>query len=139
MKCLINAGFLSVPLLLLSRIEPALANGGSIFVSSYGNSSILQYDAATGAFIGTFVASGYGGLSHPDGILFGKDGNLYVANSDGGPPEVLRYDGHTGAFLGIFVPSGSGGALGFTDMVWGPRAICLSAIPPVRMSRNMTA
>ncbi|HXL77455.1 MAG TPA: LamG-like jellyroll fold domain-containing protein [Candidatus Eisenbacteria bacterium] len=96
--------------------QPVLA----MLVSSYGSNSVLEYDLTTGAFVRAFVPSGFGGLVSPDGILFGPDGNLYVANSDGGPPAVLRYDGQTGSFIDAFVSAGSGGAIAFTDMVFGP-------------------
>jgi hypothetical protein len=79
-----------------------------------------------GAFLGTFVPGGSGGLANPDGMVFGPDpsGNgrtdLYVASSvlsersgtlmsEPGTSEVLRYDGTTGAFLGAFVTADSGG------------------------------
>jgi hypothetical protein len=39
-------------------------------VASYGGNSILRYDGTTGAFIGTFVAPGAGGLTQPSIILF---------------------------------------------------------------------
>jgi hypothetical protein len=47
---------------------------------------------------GTFVTAGDGGLSRRDGLVFGPDGDLYVASMD--TRSVLRYDGTTGAFLG---------------------------------------
>jgi hypothetical protein len=104
-------------ILCLSLANSAIAQ--CLLASSQGNNSVLKYDAATGAFVSAFVPSGSGGLTNPDGILFGQDHNLYVANSGNGTPEVLRYDGLTGAFLGIFVHPGNG-AVRFTDMVWGP-------------------
>jgi hypothetical protein len=77
-----------------------------------------------GAFLGTFVPGGSGGLANPYGLLFGPDpsgnGNtdLYVASSllnnsstqaEPGTSQVLRYDATTGAFLGTFVTPDSGG------------------------------
>jgi glucose/arabinose dehydrogenase len=55
-------------------------------------------------------------------MLFGPDGNLYVANAfnGGATSEILRYNGHTGAFLDAFVPSGSGGLLSPLGLVFGP-------------------
>jgi len=89
-----------------------------IYVSSFGSNSVLEYDAVTGAFIGTFVPPGSGGLTAPEGIVFGPDGNLYV--TVGGTGTVLRYNGQTGAFMGAFVPAGSGGGVAFAYMVFGP-------------------
>jgi secreted PhoX family phosphatase len=60
--------------------------------------------AAPGDFIDVFVSSESGGLGSPDGMLFGPDGNLYVASDS--TDEVLRYDGVTGAFIDVFVSGG---------------------------------
>jgi DNA-binding beta-propeller fold protein YncE len=80
---------------------------GNLYVASGASNRVVEFNPATGAFIGNFVASGSGGLSGPIGIEFGPDNNLYVAglNTD----SVKRYDGTTGAFLGDFVAGGSGG------------------------------
>jgi hypothetical protein len=40
---------------------------------------VLRYDGATGAFLGSFVDTGSGGLGEPTGLDFGSDGDLYVA------------------------------------------------------------
>jgi hypothetical protein len=92
--------------------------------------AVLRFEGPSGkhpgAFLGTFVAGGSGGLANPSGILFGHDpsGNgktdLYVASSvlagtggvfiaEPGTSQVLCYDGTTGAFLGTFVTPDSGG------------------------------
>lgn len=63
---------------------------------------------------------GTSGLANPNGLLFGPDGDLYVASSalsgnggvsiaEPGTSQVLRYDGTTGASLGTFVTPDSGG------------------------------
>lgn len=61
--------------------------------------NVLRY-SNTGAFVGTFVPTGSGGLSFPLGGTFGPDGNFYVSDSD--HENVLRYNGTTGAFIDIF-------------------------------------
>jgi outer membrane protein assembly factor BamB len=71
-----------------------------LFVSSFSQNTVLRYNETTGAFLGTFISAGSGGLSAPHRGAFGPDGNFYVASADN--DRVLRYNGATGAFLGIF-------------------------------------
>jgi hypothetical protein len=78
--------------------------------------------ANPGAFLGTFIPGGSGGLANPEAVLFGPGGDVYVSSSadhnagqDGilmaknGTSVVLRYDATTGAFLDTFVTPDSGG------------------------------
>src|SRR5262249_12760994 len=93
-----------------------------------GGDAVLRFQGPTGpapgAFLGTFVAAGSGGLISADtALLFGPDGekdgklDLYVGSSQfktfptavPGTSEVLRYDGTTGAFVDVFVSPDSGG------------------------------
>ena len=64
---------------------------------------VLRFNGTTGAFLGTFVPTGSGGLTFPLGGTFGPDGNLYVSNSNA--DDVLRYNRTTGAFLSTFASS----------------------------------
>jgi hypothetical protein len=84
------------------------------------NSNILRFDVTTGAFKGVFVTSFAGGLSRAGGMVFGPDGNLYVASSDNG--MVLRFQGpdkpNPGSFLGTVV-SGLSSPVG---LLFGPDA-----------------
>ena len=77
---------------------------------------VLRYQGKTGDFVDVFVPPGSGGLKGIADMVFGPDGNLYVAS--GG--DVLRYDGRTGEFLGIFVPSGAGGLPVASRLAFGP-------------------
>src|SRR5262249_35749392 len=81
---------------------------GNLYVSSENaqgaatvSGEILRYDGKTGAFLGTYVPSGSGGLDLPFGMTFGADGNLYVASSRG--QAVLRYQGPSGNNPGAFI------------------------------------
>jgi sugar lactone lactonase YvrE len=53
-----------------------------------------------------FTSSGSGGLSLPQGITLGPDGNVYVVSN---PGAMLRYNGTTGQYINTFVAQGSGG------------------------------
>jgi hypothetical protein len=81
-----------------------LALGGSaragFLVSSSNSNQVLQY-TDTGAFVGVFAQGG--GLSSPQGLAFGPNGDLYVASFDTG--QVLEYNGQTGAFVKVFATS----------------------------------
>jgi hypothetical protein len=72
---------------------------------SAGN-SVQQFDAGTGASLGSFV-SGSNSLKGTRGLIFDGAGHLLVANQDvsrGKPGEILKYDAATGAFAGDLVP-----------------------------------
>ena len=70
--------------------------------------------ADPGDFVGVFASGSE--LDGPQGLVFGLDGNLYVANRFA--DNVLRFDGPTGAFIDIFA---SGGGLNRPQgLVFGP-------------------
>jgi len=86
--------------------------------SSFTAFSVPVLAASPGTFIDDFVSSGSGGLNDPEGLVFGPDGNLYVASEI--TDEILRYDGTTGAFIDTFVSAGSGGLDKPDDSLFGP-------------------
>jgi hypothetical protein len=100
-----------------------------VLVDGYGTHNVVRFnildgspapaDGQTGA---NFVEPGSGGLAATEGLDFGPDGNLYVANAIGLPNNgnVLEYDGSTGAFVGVFVAAGVGGMGRANDLHWGP-------------------
>jgi len=89
-----------------------------LYVSSASTDQVLRYSGVDGAFIDAFVTAGSGGLSGPNWMTFGPDGNLYVSSA--ATFEVLRYDGATGQFLDAFVPALSGG-------LYHPRGLAFDA------------
>jgi outer membrane protein assembly factor BamB len=103
-----------------SQLHPVglAVRNGLLYVASESNNAVWRYNAATGAFVDAFVPSGSGGLSQPNGLAFGPDGNLYVASYASN--TVLRYDGTTGAFLSAFVAAGSGGLANPVGLAFGP-------------------
>jgi WD40 repeat protein len=75
----------------------------TMLVGSYSPSEILKFDATTGTFAGVFASGG--GLSDPSGLVFGPNGNLFVASAV--TNQILEYNGTTGAFITDFA-SGNG-------------------------------
>jgi len=66
---------------------------GELFVSS--PQGVFRYDGELGTFIDIFASDG--GLAGARGLVFGADGDLYVASSATG--SILQYDGTTGDFI----------------------------------------
>jgi hypothetical protein len=95
-----------------------------LYVSSnaYGNGSVKRYNGTTGAYIDDFVPQGSGGIYNPYGLVFGPDGNFYVAVSLSAPggAKIARYNGMTGAYIDDFVPPGVGGIYYPEGLVFGP-------------------
>lgn len=81
---------------------------------------VLRFDGTTGTYVENFA--GKDELSKPGSILFGPDGNLYVADHVEGATtnSIRRYDTATGEFLGDFVATNSGGLRNPQGMVFGP-------------------
>src|SRR5262249_1210780 len=76
-----------------------------LYVSSSGNNAVLRYDGATGQPLGTYVTSGSGGLSGPQGIAFdATQSYVYVASSN--TNQVLKYNAQTGSYVGVAASSG---------------------------------
>jgi sugar lactone lactonase YvrE len=99
----------------VTRTQPSDLQGTFLVGNSRGN-NVMRFDGNTGNLLGEFIPAGSGGLSSPDTIVFGPDGNgdgksdIYIANGDkpgnsreAGASSVLRYDGITGEFIDKFV------------------------------------
>ena len=70
--------------------------------------------AAQVRYIDDFVSANSGGLFNPHNVVFGPNGDLYVASGFG--EQVLRYDGQTGAVKDAVITSGASGVV--TDNPW---------------------
>jgi streptogramin lyase len=81
--------------------DMAFGPDGNLYVTGAGNKPVWRYNGSTGQFIDAFTGSTSG--SQPEGLIFGADGNLYLADNF----NVDRYNGITGAFVNHFA-GGSG-------------------------------
>ena len=78
-----------------------------LLVGNTRGNNVVSIDRQTGAYLRDFIPAGSGGLTDPDDLTFGPDGNLYVSSGSNTGGQILRYDGKTGAFLGVFAQSAS--------------------------------
>lgn len=78
-----------------------LSAQAALLVSSSGDNAIKQYDDVTGQYIRDFVTSSSGGLSNPQGLALGPNGNLFVSSRS--TNSVKEYSGTTGEYIGDFV------------------------------------
>lgn len=85
----------------------ASSASAALLVGNNEGNNVLLFDEQSGQLLGNFIPPNSGGLSAPDDINFGPDGNFYVSSGD--TPEtsaVLRFDGKTGEFLNVFASGG---------------------------------
>ncbi|MEM8680344.1 MAG: NHL repeat-containing protein [Planctomycetota bacterium] len=76
------------------------AEARRLLVGQWAVHRISEYDLETNQLVRTLVPTGSGGLSTPDGMDFGPDGQLYVSSSD--TNAILKFDAEDGTFLGEF-------------------------------------
>ncbi|MEP6518986.1 Vgb family protein [Microcoleus vaginatus] len=116
----------------VTRTQPSNPQGTFLVSNTRGN-NVLRFDGNTGNLLGEFIPPGSGGLSNPDTIVFGPDGNgddqsdIYITSGDkpgnSGEPTasaVLRYDGITGAFIDKFVGDNPNTAVDETGGLFRP-------------------
>jgi DNA-binding beta-propeller fold protein YncE len=111
--------------LALGFLLPALAGADALYVAGQDSQSVLEFDAASGAFVGVVAETITESFRNPGGIArHPGDGSLYVASR--GTGEIWRFDPDTGDLLppvvktGLDAPGGidfdaAGGALYFAD------------------------
>src|SRR5262245_54900756 len=114
-----NSGGLNQPqgLVFGPRDHNLYVTSGEVY--GQGNDkAVMRFDGATGSFVDNFTGSDH--LSGPHAVVFGPDGNLYVADSSGTNDHVARFNGTTGAFIDEFVPPNTPGERGPFGLVFGP-------------------
>ena len=102
---LVQAALLCVVAFLFA-VAARPAEAQVLLVSNYGNNTVGEYDATTGATINaTFINSGQG-LSNPRGVALDGSDHLFVANQNN---TVGQYNANTGATINItFINNGQG-------------------------------
>jgi sugar lactone lactonase YvrE len=88
----------SAALFLLTGPAPA----ATLLVGNTAGNDVVLIDTVVAGALSPFIAPGSGGLSSPDDITLGPDGNFYVSSGTETTGAILRYDGRTGAFLDVF-------------------------------------
>jgi hypothetical protein len=88
-----------------------------IFVSHGAGGTLSNTVSSFSQYTGAPKLAFTGGLASSEGMTFGPDGNLYVA--DGVSKSVLRFNPSTGALIGTFVSPISGIAFPF-GITFGP-------------------
>lgn len=85
-------------------VSPAVALANEyVLVGSWASGDVRRY-RLDGSLVDTFIPARSGGLSYPDGMAYGADGDLYI--SDATNARVLQYNGTTGAFKRVFASTG---------------------------------
>jgi len=87
-----------------------LLSGGHdvLDIGDNNDNTVKQFDATTGAYLGTLVSSGSGGLAGPRGLILPNGGQLLAVNQNvnlDANGEILRYNANTGAVIGPLVPA----------------------------------
>jgi hypothetical protein len=100
--CLILAFALLIP-----SFAAAEGNKHRLLLTNTEASNVVAYDQHTGAFLGELIAGGTGGLDHPDSMIIGSDGLLYISSGITlAGSAVLRFDADTGDFIDTFAAGG---------------------------------
>jgi Concanavalin A-like lectin/glucanases superfamily len=110
--------FLALALACFAFSPHARAAETQLLTCSLNDNIVDSFDGTTGAFLKILVSSGSGGLTFPQNLTIGPDGNLYVTSW--GTNSVKRYDRNTGAFIDDFVTSGSGGLANPDQLIFRP-------------------
>ena len=98
------AGAMTLPL----AVGPTRSQAQNLYVASFGNFTVSEYDAGTGAAVRSPLVSSADGVADPEGVAISGH-TLYVANV--GPGTVTAYDAATGAAAAGFTTISTGGGM----------------------------
>ncbi len=101
----------------IAPLDIIIGSGRMLYIADGSLSKIVREDPYT-MLSSDFIAAGSGGLSNPSSLIFGPNGNLFVASA--GSNSVIQYNGSTGALIGTFVSSGLGGLADPYGLTFGP-------------------
>ncbi len=95
---------------LVGGAGPTLSAADILYVVDNGADSVVKFDGATGALIGTFGSAGGGG--RPYGLTCAPNGNLLMTREE--TDQVVEFDNATGALVGVFATTALNNPTGLT-------------------------
>jgi hypothetical protein len=63
--------------LFLASCGDSSPSPAAVLVGNTRGNNVVSLNSSTGAYLGDFIAAGSGGLTDPDGLTFGPDGQLH--------------------------------------------------------------
>lgn len=100
--------FASHPTLMDGPAAMVHNSGGNLLVLNEFSHNVLNFDGTSGAFLSEFISPatlGSVGLTDPDDMEIGPDGNLYMMSHFNDAANIFKFDGLSGAYLGVFAAS----------------------------------
>lgn len=82
------------------------AGAATLLIGNTSGNNVVLVDTVRET-IRTFIAAGAGGLTSPDDITVGPDGNLYVSSGNDTSGAILRFSPRDGSFIDVFATAPS--------------------------------